>query len=455
MKKFINIFLTTLLLLLSSSSLSGIPPVSADGKAVSLAPMLDIVTPTVVNISVATSSPMADNPLFTDPFFRQFFNIPDLPPEQSAGSGVIIDASRGIIITNHHVISRAQEIKVTLKDRRVFTAKLIGIDPQTDIAVISIPPQNLKAIKLGDSDEVLVGDFVAAIGNPFAIGQTVTSGIVSALGRSGLNVRNFEDFIQTDAAINPGNSGGALVNLSGELIGINSNIISPAGSSSGIGFAIPVNMVKTVANQIIENGRVMRGAFGVEIQDLNPKLAESFNIKQTQGAIVTKLQNGSAAVVSGLAVGDIITEINGKPVISANHLRSQLGLIPQNKGFTLKIFRSGKTQIINATMGGNSARLPNSRSGNSRGAPSTPNSKNALINEKSLGIKFSDSDNGVVISEIDEKSIANSWGLNVGDIILAIDNQEIKTTSDIPPLSPNQINIAIQRGNSILRIIRR
>lgn len=442
MMKYIRFSLVLFSAFLLTYLKAGIPPVSADGEVVSLAPMLKLVTPAVVNISVSTPSPIIDNPLFNDPFFRQFFDLPEARPNQSAGSGVIIDANNGIIVTNHHVISRASEIKVILKDRREFNAQLIGIDPRTDLAVIKIPPNQLLAIPMGDSDKVEVGDFVAAIGNPFAIGQTVTSGIISALGRSGINMRNFEDFIQTDAAINPGNSGGALVNLKGELIGINSNIISPAGASAGIGFAIPVNMVKAIVSQIREHGKVERGIFGIQIQNLNPNLAENFGISQTNGAVVNRVVKDSSAEKSGIKVGDVIIEINQIKILNANHLRSQLALIPPNNKFRLKIFRQNKIYTINSVM--NPPISQKLSQGFSNKSPS-----------KDIGITFANNKSGVVIAKISKNTAAASWGVKVGDLVISINGKKIKSTSDIPKLDSNNIDITLRRNNSILKIIRR
>ncbi|HSN40453.1 MAG TPA: trypsin-like peptidase domain-containing protein, partial [Burkholderiales bacterium] len=273
-----------------------------DGKGLpTLAPLVNEVTPAVVNISVITRSPLEDNPLFRDPFFRRFFDLPDRPErnEQAAGSGVIIDAAHGYILTNHHVIKDAEQTVVTLKDRRQFKAKLVGTDPGTDIAVLQIPAQKLTALRLGDSDQLQVGDYVIAIGNPFGIGQTVTSGIVSALGRSGLSIEGYEDFIQTDASINPGNSGGALVNLRGELVGINSAIIGPAGGNVGIGFAVPSNMARAVMSQIVRYGEVRRGRLGIEMANLTPELAQKLGAGSLDGAVVANIQPGSPAAKAG------------------------------------------------------------------------------------------------------------------------------------------------------------
>ena len=266
-------------------------PANVDGeKLPSLAPMLEEVTPTVVNIATEGRVLLRQNPLFSDPFFRRFFNVPDQPIErktQSLGSGVIVDAKRGLVLTNNHVIANAIQITVSLNDGRTLEAELVGTDPETDVAVIKIPADNLTAIKISDSDKLRVGDYVVAIGNPFGLGQTVTSGIVSALARSGLGILDYENYIQTDASINPGNSGGALVNLRGELVAINDAIFSQSGGSIGIGFAIPINLALHVMEQLVETGHVQRGVLGVQTQDLNPLLAEAFGLKQTKGAVST------------------------------------------------------------------------------------------------------------------------------------------------------------------------
>ena len=279
-----------------------LPLTDSRGTIPSLAPLLQEVTPAVVNISVLTRSAIEDNPLFRDPFFRRFFSIPDQSArqERSAGSGVIVDAVKGYVITNHHVIKDALQVIVTLKDRRQFQAKLIGMDPGTDIALLKIEAKNLQALKLGDSDLLSVGDFVVAIGNPFGLGQTVTSGIVSALGRSGLDIEGYEDFIQTDASINPGNSGGALVNLKGELIGINTAIIGPSGASVGIGFAVPSVMTKAVLDQIVRFGEVRRGRLGASSEDITYDLSLALGLPSTDGAIINSVEANSPAEKAGI-----------------------------------------------------------------------------------------------------------------------------------------------------------
>ena len=307
-------------------------PTAIDGQEVpSLAPMLEEVTPAVVNIATEGRIQVRQNPLFSDPFFRRFFNVPDQPSErktQSLGSGVIVDAGRGLVLTNNHVIANAVQITVTLRDGRHFDAEIVGSDPETDVAVIKVPAENLVDITSADSDELRVGDFVVAIGNPFGLGQTVTSGIVSALSRSGLGIEGYEDFIQTDASINQGNSGGALVNLKGELVGINTAIFTRSGGNIGIGFAIPINLALHITEQLLDKGMVERGFIGVQVQNLNPDLAEAFGIKNQKGAIVNSVMPDSPAQESGLQPGDVITSINSKPVKTAADVRNHVGLLP-------------------------------------------------------------------------------------------------------------------------------
>src|SRR5579871_2208764 len=309
----------------------GTPIPEAGGGAVpTLAPMLRAITPGVVNIAVK-GRVREQNPLLADPFFRRFFNI---PPDQrmqeretqATGSGVIVDAAQGYVLTNAHVVEHATDIEVTTKDNRRFHAKLIGRDADTDVAVLRIPAQGLTAVPLGDSDQLQVGDYVVAIGNPFGLGQTVTSGIVSALGRSGLGIEGYEDFIQTDASINPGNSGGALVNLRGELIGINTAILGPTQGNVGIGFAIPVSMVNAVTQQLLRTGEVRRGRVGLTTSDVTPDIASSLGLQQTEGAVVAQVAEDSAAARGGLRSGDLIIAVNGAPIHNAAELKNRVGL---------------------------------------------------------------------------------------------------------------------------------
>ncbi len=333
-------------------------PLGGTSEGYSIAPMLDKVTPAVVNIAVKSHTTI-QNPLLQDPFFRQFFDMQEMPQQRvqmSAGSGVIVDAGRGFVLSNHHVVKGADEIMVTLKDRRRFRARLVGADPGTDVALLRIDAENLTALPFGDSDQLRVGDFVAAIGNPFGLGQTVTAGIVSALGRSGLKIEGYENFIQTDASINPGNSGGALVNFQGQLIGINTAIIGPSGGNVGIGFAVPSAMVKSVMRQLIDNGEVRRGRLGVEIQDLTPDLADSFdtpanNGSTTEGALISKVLQGSPAASAGIRAGDIVVGIDGQPVRSAGDLRNRIGLTPLGTDVRLEVLRGSSRQWLTARIG--------------------------------------------------------------------------------------------------------
>jgi Do/DeqQ family serine protease len=326
------------------AAFAGAPIPEASGKVPSLAPMLARVTPGVVNIAVR-GRVLEKNPLLQDPFFRRFFNLPQNQPEehetQATGSGVIVDAAQGYVLTNGHVVEHATRIEVTTKDNRRFTAKLVGRDSETDIAVLQIPSNHLTAVPMGNSDALQVGDFVLAIGNPFGLGQTVTSGIVSALGRSGLGIEGYEDFIQTDASINPGNSGGPLVNLQGQCIGINTAILAPGGGNIGIGFAVPINMARKVMDQIVHYGEVRRARIGVAIEDLTPDLAEAMHTKHTEGAVIARVDPGSPAERAGLQRGDLVTAVNRVPVHSGTQLRNMIGLAGVGNNIGLTIDRRG------------------------------------------------------------------------------------------------------------------
>jgi Do/DeqQ family serine protease len=328
---------------------AGAPIPEASGAVPSLAPMLARITLGVVNIAVR-GRVREQNPLLQDPFFRRFFNLPQNQPEehetQATGSGVIVDAAHGYVLSNGHVVEHATRIEVTTKDNRRFTAKLIGRDPDTDIAVLQIPAQHLTAVPMGNSDALQVGDFVLAIGNPFGLGQTVTSGIVSALGRSGLGIEGYEDFIQTDASINPGNSGGPLVNLKGQCVGINTAILAPGGGNIGIGFAVPINMARRVMDQIIRYGHVKRARIGVAIEDLTPDLAQAMDTKHTEGAVIARVDPGSPAERAGLRRGDLVTAVNGVPVHSGTQLRNTIGLAGVGNEVGLTIDRRGTPYSI-------------------------------------------------------------------------------------------------------------
>jgi Do/DeqQ family serine protease len=314
-----------------------------------LAPVVARITPGVVGISVKGEM-RTENPLLQDPMFRHFFGLQgDQPIErqtEATGSGVIVDAARGYVLTNSHVVEHANDIEVTTKDHRRFRARLVGRDPGTDIAVLQIPAGGLTAVPMGDSSRLQVGDFVLAIGNPFGLGQTVTSGIVSALGRSGLGIEGYEDFIQTDASINPGNSGGPLVDLEGRIVGINTAILAPGGGNVGIGFAVPINMARRVMDQLLANGVIRRGRIGVAIQDLTPDLARALGTARTGGAVVARVEPGSPAQRAGLKPSDLVVAVDGVPISNASELRNRVGMAQIGATVTLTIERNGAESTV-------------------------------------------------------------------------------------------------------------
>jgi Do/DeqQ family serine protease len=323
----------------------------------SLAPVIKASSPAVVNIATrgTLTERVAGNPLLEDPYFRRFFNVPEggqvrVRRFQSAGSGVIVDAKKGYIVTNRHVIENASEITVTLLDNRHFQANVVGSDEGTDLAVLKVAEPHLTEMPLGDSSHLEVGDWVVAIGNPFGLKHTVTVGIVSALGRTGLHPRGYEDFIQTDASINPGNSGGALVNLNGELIGINSAILSKDGGNIGIGFAIPVNMVKAVMEQLITYGEVKRGVVGIKLRDLTPEAAESLKLVNARGVEISEVAPGSPADRAGIRVGDVAVSMNGVSLANAAQLRNALALLRVGQSAELRLLRNGAERSVTLTI---------------------------------------------------------------------------------------------------------
>lgn len=403
-----------------------------NGEMPSLAPMLDQSKPAVVNIATQSHVRVPNNPLMDDPFFRRFFNIPEQQPrhrtKQSLGSGVIFDAKKGLVLTNSHVIQRADEITVSLTDGRSFQAEVVGSDPATDVALIKIPTESLTALTLSDSDKLRVGDFVVAIGNPFGLGQTVTSGIVSALGRSGLGIEGYENFIQTDASINPGNSGGALVNLRGELVGINTAIFSPGqrAGNIGIGFAIPSNMVKQITEQLIEYGEVKRAYLGVQMQDITDELASAFDIPSGQGAIVTSIQKDSAADEAGLQIGDVIVKIDGEKLNNADSLRNTVGLLMVGQTIKIDILRNGKQKTLKAKV-----------------KETKKQTQQASVHPKLAGASFGDIEqgspyygkiNGVVIYDVKRNSPAARAGLKTNDIITSVDKKSVTTLAEFKSL---------------------
>jgi Do/DeqQ family serine protease len=421
-----------------------------DGEKPSLAPLLKEVTPAVVNISVLSRTRPTPNPLFEDPFFRRFFpELPESVPRQSAGSGVIIDAEQGHILTNHHVIANAEEIVVTLSDRRRLTAELIGSDEGTDVALLRIEAPNLTAVALGDSRTVEVGDFVIAIGNPFGLGQTVTSGIVSALGRSGLGIEGYEDFIQTDASINPGNSGGALIDLNGELVGINTAIVSPGGGNVGIGFAVPVDMVEGVMRQLIEYGEVQRGRLGIYIQDVTPDLAQALGLDVQQGAVVTQVEPGSAADQAGVTAGDVIVELNGEPVENATHLRNRVGLMRLGTRIDLTYVRDGRRREVAAT-------ISEGTGGLAAGTETIDRLQGAEFGAIPPGHPQYGNVQGIAVLSVMQGSAAARSGLAEGDIITAVNRRPVRSVQDLADAIGNAggaVALNVIRGNARLFIV--
>ena len=323
----------------------------------SLSPVIKATSPAVVNIATrgTLTERVVGNPLLEDPYFRRFFNVPQggavrVRQFQSAGSGVIVDAKKGYIVTNRHVIENASEITVTLLDDRHFQATVVGSDEGTDLAVLNVAEPHLTEMPLGDSSHLEVGDWVVAIGNPFGLKHTVTVGIVSALGRTGLHPRGYEDCIQTDASINPGNSGGALVNMNGELIGINSAILSKDGGNIGIGFAIPVNMVKAVMEQLITYGEVKRGVVGIKLRDVTPEAAESLKLVNARGVEISEVAPGSQADRAGIKVGDVAVSMNGVSLESAAQLRNALALLRVGQSVELRLLRNGVERSVILTI---------------------------------------------------------------------------------------------------------
>ncbi|MCQ4446240.1 serine endoprotease DegP [Enterobacter cloacae] len=436
----------------------------------SLAPMLEKVMPSVVSINVEGSTTVNTPRMPRN--FQQFFgdNSPfcqDGSPFQSSpfcqgggagddsqgggqqqkfmalGSGVIIDAAKGYVVTNNHVVDNASTIKVQLSDGRKFDAKVVGKDPRSDIALIQIQdPKNLTAIKIADSDALRVGDYTVAIGNPFGLGETVTSGIVSALGRSGLNAENYENFIQTDAAINRGNSGGALVNLNGELIGINTAILAPDGGNIGIGFAIPSNMVKNLTAQMVQYGQVKRGELGILGTELNSELAKAMKVDAQRGAFVSQVMPNSSAAKAGIKAGDVITSLNGKPISSFAALRAEVGSMPIGSKVTLGLLREGKP--VNVTL-----ELQQSSQNQVDSSTIFSGIEGAEMSNKGA-------DKGVVVNNVKANSPAARIGLKKGDVIMGANQQPVKNIAELRKIlesKPSVLALNIQRGDSSIYLL--
>jgi Do/DeqQ family serine protease len=440
------------LALWSVAALAALPLELDDGTPMpTLAPMLERASPAVVNISTFTTVQVR-NPLLEDPFFRRFFDVPDAQRyrrTRSAGSGVVVDAANGYIVTNNHVVHRADEINVTLDDGRTLAATLIGSDAPSDLAVLKVEPADLTEIRFADSGTLRVGDFVLAIGNPFGLSQTVTSGIVSALGRTGIGLDGYEDFIQTDASINPGNSGGALVNLRGELVGINTAILAPAGGNIGIGFAIPSNIVHAVMTQLVAHGEVRRGDLGLSVQALDSDLAQAFGVDWREGVVIVDVEPGSAADRAGIRPGDLVVELNGRSVRRPVEFNREVAILMVGDGVALEVLREGRRH-------GFAFALPEEDFDRLDGARLDARLRGVTLqnfrsdDERGAGA-------GVVVSQVVRDSLAFRHGLRAGDIVIAVNRRPTRNLSEVRAAlqaSP-QLMLRVYRngeyGNILLR----
>jgi serine protease Do/serine protease DegQ len=427
---------------------AAVPPMVGDTPLPTLAPMIKKVSPAVVNIATrgTVHERGAQNPLLDDPFFRRFFDIPpDTGPRdrpfQSAGSGVIFDAKTGYIVTNAHVVENANEITVTLQDGRDLKAEVVGSDEPSDVAVLKVKPEGLSQIPLGDSAKSEVGDFVVAIGNPFGLQHTVTSGIISGLSRSGINPDGYEDFIQTDASINPGNSGGALVNLRGELIGINTAILSRSGGNIGIGFAIPVNMAKSVMEQLIKYGSVKRGQLGVSMYTVTPDIAHSLGLPNAVGALVSQVVEGSPAERAGIRTGDVITAVNGQPVKSNSELRNTIGLLRVGDKVDIGLMRDGKPIRVTAVIADATAELT--------GGP-------VSIHKSFEGSELADAPDagGALVKSVEPGSPAAQAGLRADDVIVGANRGRVSSLRELHERAKGTavLVLEVRRGNTVILI---
>ena len=420
-------------------------PAAVDGQPLpSLAPLVKQVSPAVVNIRVSQTV-QARSP-YGDEMFRRFFGLPEVPggsrEVQSAGSGVIVDAENGYILTNHHVVEGAERIQVSLLNDSTLDAEVVGSDPATDIAVLKVEPKNLVQIDIGNSDSLQVGDFVIAIGNPFGLGHTVTSGIVSALSRTGISRSGYEDFIQTDASINPGNSGGALVNMRGELVGINSAIISRTGGNVGIGFAVPSAIANSIMRQILDFGEVRRGLLGVSIQTIDSESAKALGAEVESGALIASIEPGSAAEEAGLSVDDIITRVDDKKINNSRELANAIGLKGSGEKVHIEYVRDGKSRKATATLG-------QQQVASSDGAEIHPGLEGAQFSSSSTT-----SARGVEVTEVEPGSPAAQRGLRAGDIITAVNRQQIQGLRDLSEIARQSsiLFLLVQRGDRALML---
>jgi serine protease Do/serine protease DegQ len=426
---------------------AGIPPIADGDGTPTLAPILEQITPAVVNIAVLSRSPEEDNPMLQDPFFRRFFGLPErAQPQISAGSGVIVDAKLGHVLTNHHVIKDAKQIVVKLKDGRQIEARLLGSDAGTDIALLKVETEKLTQVRFADSDRLRVGDYVMAIGNPFGIGQTVTSGIVSALGRTGLSMEGYEDFIQTDASINPGNSGGALVNLRGELVGINTAIIGPSGGNVGIGFAVPSNMARAVMSQLARYGEVRRGRIGLTTQEITPELAKALALTSNLGAVVVDVAPDSPAAKVGLRRGDVIMALNGRGVRGSSDLRNQIGLMAVGEDVEFKVLRDGRELVLRT-------KVESLRAATALGNQIVAELQGATVGTIQSGGK----PNAVMIVEVEPDSPAWSHGLRSGDVIVAVNRRKVSSIRELIAAlkAPGRAVLSVVRGDYLFAIVLR
>ncbi|MFK8028776.1 MAG: DegQ family serine endoprotease [Gammaproteobacteria bacterium] len=456
MKTAFRPFLFLIPLLFASASNAALPFAVGDQALPSLAPMVKQASPAVVNIAVkSTASAQRTNPFMNDPFFGDLLKRQQPQrrrPTMSAGSGVIVDSANGYILTNHHVVENADEITVTLFDDRELSAVVVGSDASSDVAVLQVDSEKLSQIPYADSEALEVGDFVVAIGNPFGFSHTVTSGIVSGLGRYGLTAGSYENFIQTDAAINPGNSGGALLNLRGELIGINTAIVSRSGGNVGIGFAIPINMARSIMEQILEFGEVRRGLLGVSIRSVDQQIADTMDLAVEYGAMVYSVSPGSAAEKAGIQIDDVIVSVEGNRVKNALELRNAIGLRPAGEKVSIEYYREDQLRKVSAQLGSQNELSEGGLQGNNEALH--PGLRGATFADLRDSRTSSDSE-GVLVVDIDPNSAAAGYGLEQGDIITRVNRKRVASLEAFR----NQVSgdgllmLTVLRGSS-LRLLR-